>query len=168
MESVLYSISFGKQTDNGTRTKYQAFSAAISNQNHVDLVLSYIGQRRGSQQAKTCIVAYRLTNSDGDPDQSYVLEGFDDSNEEGSGQKLLSLLQKMSVENIMIVVYLWHQRMPGGNSCEVYRNVLERAKDLLTTLHTKVIEAESMLQRRIEEQQKSALALPPPTQSPHR
>ena len=47
MESVLYSISFGKQTDNGSRTKYQAFSAAISNQNHVDLVLSYIGQRRG-------------------------------------------------------------------------------------------------------------------------
>lgn len=68
MESVLYSISFGKQTDNGTRTKYQAFSAAISNQNHVDLVLSYIGQRRGIQQAKTCIVAYRLTVSDGDPD----------------------------------------------------------------------------------------------------
>jgi len=51
----------------------------------------------------------------------------------------------MSVENIMIVVYLWHNRMPGGNSCEVYRNVLERAKDLITTLHTKVIEAESML-----------------------
>ena len=79
---------------------------------------------------------------------------FDDSNEEGSGQKLLSLLQKMSVENIMIVVYLWHNRMPGGNSCEVYRNVLERAKDLITTLHTKVIEAESMLQKRIEEQHK--------------
>ena len=30
MESVLYSISFGKQDSVG-RTKYQAFSAAISN-----------------------------------------------------------------------------------------------------------------------------------------
>lgn len=60
----------------------------------------------------------------------------------------------MSVENILIVVYIWHQRMPGSNISEVYRNVLERAKDLLTTLHTKVIEAEAMLQRRIEEQQK--------------
>jgi len=59
----------------------------------------------------------------------------------------------MSVENILIIVYIWHQRMPGSNISEVYRNVLERAKDLLTTLHTKVIEAEAMLQRRIEEQQ---------------
>jgi len=65
----------------------------------------------------------------------------------------------------MIVVYLWHNRMPGGNSCEVYRNVLERAKDLITTLHTKVIEAESMLQKRIEEQHKEALALPPSIQT---
>jgi hypothetical protein len=47
MESVLYSISFGKQEDYGSRTKYQAFSAAISHQNHVDLVLNYVGQRRG-------------------------------------------------------------------------------------------------------------------------
>jgi hypothetical protein len=59
----------------------------------------------------------------------------------------------MAVENIMIVVYIWHQRMPGSNSSEVYRNVIERAKDLLTTLHVKVMEAETMLQKRIEEQQ---------------
>ena len=46
MESVLYSISFGKQESVG-RTKYQAFSAAISNQTHVDLVLNYIASKRG-------------------------------------------------------------------------------------------------------------------------
>ena len=82
---------------------------------------------------------------------TYVTEGFDDGNEEGSGQKLLSLLQKMSVENILIIVYVWHQRMPGHNSSEIYRNVLERAKDLLTTLHVKVIEAEGLLHKRIDE-----------------
>ena len=38
--------------------------------------------------------------------------------------------------------------MPGHNSSEVYRNVLERAKDLLTTLHVRVLEAEAMLQHR--------------------
>ena len=104
MESVLYSISFGKQETYG-RTKYQAFSAAISNQNHVDLVLSYVQKRRGIAQAKACIVAYRVTSGGGGPggdaegeeqqDESastYVTEGYDDSNEEGSGQKLLSLL----------------------------------------------------------------------------
>lgn len=135
---------------------------------HVDLVLRFIGQRRGIAQAKSCVVAYRVMSvEDGDGDSAYVTEGFDDSNEEGSGQKLLSLLQKMSVENILIVVYIFHQRMAGSNLTETYRNVLERAKDLLTTLHSKVIEAEAMLQRRIEEQQRSVLALPPVT-SPKR
>jgi len=57
----------------------------------------------------------------------------------------------MGVENILIVVYIWHNRMPGSNSSEVFRNVLDRAKDLLTTLHSKVMEAEVMLQKRIEE-----------------
>ena len=41
--------------------------------------------------------------------------------------------------------------MPGHNSAEVYRNVLERAKDLLTTLHVRVLEAEAMLQQRLEQ-----------------
>lgn len=72
----------------------------------------------------------------------------------------------MGVENILIVVYIWHNRMPGSNSSEVFRNVLDRAKDLLTTLHSKVMEAEVMLQKRIEEQQ--MLALPPSSSSPKR
>ena len=97
MESVLYSISFGKQEAAG-RTKFQAFSAAISNQTHVDLVLNYVARKRGIAQAKSCIVAYRVTsgaegdNRGDDEDQgidgeesTYVTEGYDDSNEEGCG-----------------------------------------------------------------------------------
>lgn len=72
-------------------------------------------RRRGVIDAKTCIVAYRVTSNNDNNESTYVTEGFDDSNEEGSGQKLLSLLQKMSVENILIVVYIWHQKMPGSN-----------------------------------------------------
>lgn len=44
MESVIYSISFGKQTID-KRITYQAFSAAISSQMHLDLVLSFIARR---------------------------------------------------------------------------------------------------------------------------
>jgi len=44
MESVIYSISFGKQAID-KRITYQAFSAAISNQLHIDLVLSFIARR---------------------------------------------------------------------------------------------------------------------------
>ena len=44
--------------------------------------------------------------------------------------------------------------MPGHNSSELYKNVLDRAKDLLTTLHARVIEAEQLLNERIQIQEK--------------
>lgn len=118
-------------------------------------MLSYIQRRREIPQAKSCIVAYRVT-SDGTADDelgvaskpateqsrfgeseasTYVTEGYDDSNQEGCGEKLLGLLQRMGVENIMIMVFIWHTRMPGHNSSEMYRNVIEAAKELLNTLH---------------------------------
>lgn len=43
--------------------------------------------------------------------------------------------------------------MPGHNSSELYKNVLERAKDLLTTLHARVIEAEQLLNERLKIQE---------------
>lgn len=73
------------------------------------------------------------------------MEGCDDGNEEGCGEKLLSQLQKMGVENILVVVYVWHSGMAGTKSQEIYKNVIERAKDLLSILHQKVIEAEEQI-----------------------
>jgi hypothetical protein len=74
--------------------------------------------------------------------EPFLTEGFDDANEEGCGQKLLHLLQKMGVENILVIVCVWHYRMAGQFGTDTYRMVLERAKDLLTSLHLKVLEAE--------------------------
>lgn len=51
----------------------------------------------------------------------------------------------MGVENILIIVYVWHQRMPGTNTQEIYKNVIERGKDLLQILHQRVLEAEQQL-----------------------
>lgn len=137
MESVIYSISFGKNRIEKSIT-YQAFSAAISNQMHIDLVLSFIARRSRIQEARTHIAAYRI-NSNG------MIEGYDDGNEEGCGEKLLTQLQKMGVENILVICYLWHHQMPGTRSKEIYKNVLERGKDLLQILHSKLIEAENQL-----------------------
>lgn len=60
MESVIYSISFGKQTHERGIT-YQAFSAAISSQMHIDLVLGFIQRRQKIRESKTNVVAYRLS-----------------------------------------------------------------------------------------------------------
>lgn len=44
--------------------------------------------------------------------------------------------------------------MPGQLGTETYKLIIDRAKDLLTTLHIKVMEAE-----RLEREQKSSQAL---------
>lgn len=48
----------------------------------------------------------------------------------------------MEVENILIIVYVWHSGMPGTKSQEIFKNVLEQAKNLLQILHQKVMEAD--------------------------
>jgi hypothetical protein len=59
----------------------------------------------------------------------------------------------MGVENILIIVYMWHQRMQGTTvSTEVYKSILDRAKELLTTLHQKVLQAEQQINQKMAEQ----------------
>ena len=126
--------------------------------------MRYICQKQKIGQAKCKILAYRVSSQtaiqshrtfqseEDEENTDRLIEGFNDGGEEGSGQKLLHLLQKMGVENILIIVCVWHTYMPGQFGTETFKQVLERAKDLLTSLHMKVLEAERQAQ--LEEQQK--------------
>ena len=67
-----------------------------------------------------------------------LAEGFDDDGEDGSGDKLLTVLQKMDIGNIMVVVCIWNSgvtigdnRLRGG---EFFRMITDRARELLTNI----------------------------------
>lgn len=66
MESVLFSVSFGKQEFH-KKVTYQAFSAAISNYQHVQMVLAYINRRERIKSAKCKILAYRVNQRASSP-----------------------------------------------------------------------------------------------------
>lgn len=75
-----------------------------------------------------------------------LAEGFDDDGEEGSGEKLLTVLQKMDITSIMVVVCIWNNgvtlgdnRLRGG---EFYRMITDRARDLLTVIKQGVQQTE--------------------------
>lgn len=70
------------------------------------------------------------------------MEGCEDDGEEGCGEKLLFLLQRMGVENILIMVTIWDDQGKGRLGVDVGRLVVGRAKELLTQLHEKVSAAE--------------------------
>lgn len=116
--------------------------------------MEYLNKRERFQKAKNKIYAYRVNQVDENTNNMELYENYEDDGEEGAGEKLLHLLQKMGVENIFIVVCIWHFRMPGQLGTETYKLIIDRAKDLLTTLHLKVLEAE-----KLERDQKSSQAL---------
>ena len=88
-DNLYESIRKSEKKDCVGQTKFQVYSAVIGDQSHIDRVLSYLKANvRDINQYKSCIIAFRVDQND----DSAVAEGFDDSNEEGCGQKLLSLL----------------------------------------------------------------------------
>ena len=103
LESVLYSISSGKVCMQN-KNRYQAYSAAISNEHQVPLVMEYLNKRERFHKAKNKIFAYRVNQLDEQTGNMELFESYEDDGEDGAGEKLLHLLQKMGVENIFIVV----------------------------------------------------------------
>jgi len=57
--------------------------------------------------AKTKILAYRVSQPDQINQKEVLAEGFDNSGEDGSGEKLLEVLKKMDIGNIMVIVCVW-------------------------------------------------------------
>ena len=140
LKAVIDSISQGK-SQLFKKATFQAFSAAISHEDHVVKVQDHLNLVNAKySQAKNKIIAYRVIDINA---QNGVSEGFDDDGEEGSGRKLLTLLQKMGIENILVIVCIWHNGMPGHLGTDFYRMVLERARDLLTALHKEVLQQEN-------------------------
>ena len=75
-----------------------------------------------------------------------MAEGFDDDGEDGAGEKILHLLQKMEIENIVLIVCIWNngvqigsQQIKGG---EFFRIIVERGRELLNQIQEQIYQEE--------------------------
>jgi putative IMPACT (imprinted ancient) family translation regulator len=73
-----------------------------------------------------------------------LAEGFDDDGEDGAGEKLFAVLQKMDIGNIMVVVCVWNNGVKIGgeqrsNGGEFFRVISERARELLNEIKAGVV-----------------------------
>lgn len=87
--------------------------------------------------AKNRILAYRINQIDPVQQREVLAEGFDDDGEEGSGEKLLNLLQKLEIGNIMVIVCIWPNGVAIGEGLrggELFRVITERARELLAVI----------------------------------
>ena len=96
LQAVIESISYGK-TFSYKKLNFQAFSAAISHQEQVGFVKSYLSDVNNSlttkfPSAKNKVLAYRVNQANPLKQQDDLVEGCDDDGEPGAGEKLLGLL----------------------------------------------------------------------------
>lgn len=85
--------------------------------------------------------------------ENNVAFGFNNDGEAGAGEKLLFLLDRMEVINIMMVVVIWNSsKNKFGN--DLNRLVVNKSKELLNLLHEKVIEVEQTRALQLQEWQR--------------
>jgi putative IMPACT (imprinted ancient) family translation regulator len=93
--------------------------------------------------ARNQILGYRVHQMDMYNQKEILAEGYDDGEEEGAGEKLLGLLQKMDIGSILVIVCIWNSGVQLGESRikggELYRIVNERAKELLLSIKQSIV-----------------------------
>lgn len=120
LDAVIESISYGK-TQSVRKQQFQAFTAAISHEDQVKFVIDYLNDINNTTHskfptAKNRIMAYRVAQLDQITQKEVMTEGFDDDGENGAGEKLLGLLQKMEIENIVLIVCIWNTGIQLSNA----------------------------------------------------
>lgn len=95
------------------KLQFQAFTAAIAHEDQVKFVMDYLNNVNNTTHSKfptarNRILSYRVSQLDQISQREVMAEGFDDDGEDGAGEKLLHLLQKMEIENIVLIVCVWN------------------------------------------------------------
>ena len=151
MHAIIESITSGKSVSY-KKLIFQAFCAAISHEDQVRFVIDYMCNVQNTKasskfaSAKNRILAYRVSQMDPVQQKEILAEGFDDDGEDGAGDKLLTVLQKMDIGNIMVVVCIWNNSVSIGETKlrggEFFRMITERARELLTVIKEGVMQGE--------------------------
>jgi len=150
-ESILKSITVGGPVQ-FHRSRLQAICAAITQSSHISLVLDQVAKDPRFQRATRKILAFRTEEE----------EGFDDCGEIGAGEKLLHMLEKMGVENILLVLCVWDDGITGGSG--IHAALAERARDVLNIVREQVMSKAAPSSQKKQPQLLSP-QLPDPNQS---
>lgn len=119
LDAIIESISYGK-TLSIKKLVFQAFTAAINHEDQVKFVMDYLNNVNNTTHSKfptarNRIIAYRVSQLDQISQRDVLAEGFDDDGEDGAGEKILHLLQRMEIENIVLIVCIWNSGVKIGS-----------------------------------------------------
>ena len=126
MDDVSKSILNGPRTFHG-KIKLQSFCATLITPDQLESLLSFLSRDQKLSNVTDKILAFRTENE----------EGYDDGSTLGAGEKLLHMLERMNADNIVLLIFLWDYGHIGKQGTEIFKVILDSARDLLLTLHSR-------------------------------
>jgi hypothetical protein len=131
------------------KVTYKAFAVAIVDQEHIPLAINQISLKDEKFiQSKNIVMAFRINNPEeviidkSHKNQKPIVEGFDDGDLDGCGEKLLHLLKRVAVENILVIVAVTYYGAIGKLGVQAYSNCVNITRELLTSLHDQALDCE--------------------------
>ena len=126
MEDLIKSISHGPKSFHGN-IRLQAFCANLTSPEQLEELLKHLSQDSKLISVTDKILAFRTESE----------EGYDDGSTIGAGEKLLHMLERMNIDNIVLMIFLWDYGYIGKLGTDLFKIILDKARDLLLSLHTK-------------------------------
>ncbi|CAK0828075.1 unnamed protein product, partial [Prorocentrum cordatum] len=124
---------------------FQAHVCTVASQADVDQVLAAFARAEAFKTVCSWSYAFRLAPTEvseegGEGAGRAALEDAEDGLDEGTGQRILGVLQRLGVEGLMLLVSRWQDygASPGLEllGTELYSIVTERCKDLIASLQS--------------------------------
>jgi hypothetical protein len=144
MTEINKSIIFGNEFTNNYG-KFLPLCSSITALEQVDQVVSYLRGSAKFAKFNRYVYAYRVEElpsvfvTQDRPPKPELQEGMhEDRTIEGSGQKLLYMLQKFNIRNVLSVVVIEQKDVLMRFDYSNYRVIVEKSKELLNELYQKV------------------------------
>jgi hypothetical protein len=126
----------------------QALVSASTSEESIPGFIAFIADSQKFRSRNSLFIAYRFVES----------EGYEQTEEEAASLKLLHLLQRLGVENIIVGVVLWTDLPIQALGSDLYRAILEAARTLVETIHS---EAASLRTTQADLPKRTLIQLPP-------
>lgn len=144
------------------RCRFQAHAAPVHSVDDVEFVMESLLSLRPWDTSRFRPFAYRISAADaarslalpgagsddedgkrgGDEGPDLAREGCGDGGDPGAGVKMLELLEKWDVQNVVLLCTRWDDGMPGRLGNARYKVILDRCKAVLEQCYLEALEAE--------------------------
>eukprot|EP00930_Biecheleria_cincta_P025513 TRINITY_DN18160_c0_g1_i1.p1 TRINITY_DN18160_c0_g1~~TRINITY_DN18160_c0_g1_i1.p1 ORF type:complete len:511 (-),score=82.65 TRINITY_DN18160_c0_g1_i1:224-1756(-) len=137
MALPMSTLTSGKRKTYPNKSTFQAHVCCVMDPLQVPRVIESLRESAHFKSVRSWTYAYRIVS----PFDGQTHESSEDDNDVGAGEKMLGLLKRMGLENLLLVISRWDLGSSNRLGAELFKCVNEQCKDLLKELQQAVRES---------------------------